>query len=120
MLSRRFHLHGLFAVLLALTMQLVVGAEVPRLDPAVQVADVEALCHGTDDAGGAPAKAPVHPVDCLIHACCIAAHPQLPLVPLPPDLAPPHVRVVQRAELPPRSRAPPARSWSPTQPRAPP
>jgi hypothetical protein len=120
MLSRRFHLHGLFAVLLALTIQLAAGSGVPRLGPVAQIADVKTLCHITDDAGSAPVRAPAHPIDCLLCPFCIAAHPQILLVPLSPDLMLPRMRVVQRAELPPPSRAPPFRFWSPTQPRAPP
>src|SRR4051812_18385659 len=86
MLSRRCHLHGLFAVLLALMTQLAAGASVPRLDLTGQVADATTLCHGADDAGGAPAKAPAHPIDCLACSLCIAAHPQVPLVPGLPKL----------------------------------
>ncbi|MFL5284463.1 MAG: hypothetical protein ACJ8AW_26595 [Rhodopila sp.] len=118
--TRRFHLQGLFAVLLALMVQLIVGASVPRLDPFAQITGVETLCHATDDGGSVPARAPTHPVDCLLCPFCIAAHPQILLVLLPPDLMLPRIRVVQRVELPPPSRAPPFRPWSPTQPRAPP
>src|ERR1700760_3329394 len=120
MLSHGCPLHGLFAALMALVMQLAVGASVPRLDPVRQIADVAILCHAADDAGGGPAKVPSHLIDCLLCSHCIAAQPQIPPVPAPPYLVPPRVQQVRRAEMPPPSRAPPLRLWAATQPRAPP
>jgi hypothetical protein len=119
-LSCRRYLCGLFAVLLALAVQLATRADVPRPNPMAQLAGVEILCHGASDAGGAPAKVPVHPGDCLACPFCVAGSPTIPVIPSPPDLALPRVTLAQRPELPPPPRAPPFRLWSPTQPRAPP
>src|SRR5690349_17281751 len=120
MLSRRCYLLGLLSALLALMAQLSTGATVPRLDPLAQLVGAETLCHETHDAGGAPAKAPVHPIDCLACSLCCAAQPPIFLLPAPPNLTPPRVVLAERAGLPPPSRAPPFRVWSPAQPRAPP
>lgn len=117
MLNRRFHLRGLFAVLLALMAQLSVGASVPRIDP---VAGVGALCHAEDDAGGRPSKGPLHPADCLMCPFCIALHASFALVPVTDSPLPPAVVVVLKSELPPPATAPPAPGWRPGRPRAPP
>lgn len=118
MLSRRFQLHGLFAVLLALMAQLGAGASVPRINP-VAVAGV--LCHAEHDAGGKPSHVPGHPDDCPICPLCVALHAQ------PATLAsaitaprPPAIAVFVKIELPPPSTAPPAMPRPPSQPRAPP
>jgi hypothetical protein len=63
MLSRGCYLLGLFSALLALMAQLSAGATVPRLDPVAQLVGAEALCHETHNSGGAPAKAPVRPIE---------------------------------------------------------
>jgi hypothetical protein len=118
MLNRRFHLHGLFAVLLALMAQLATGATVPRFDP---VSGIAALCHGDDEAGGSPSQAPSHPADCPVCPLCVALHapsvllPAASIRPLPPT-----VFVVLKTELPPPSTAPPSPHRPPSQPRAPP
>jgi hypothetical protein len=118
MLSRRFHLHGLFAALLALMAQLGVGASVPRIDP---VTGIELLCHMEDRAGGAPSKAPSHSDDCLVCPLCVALHsPSVTLVTIGTPLMPPSVGVVLKSELPPPSTAPPSPHRAPSQPRAPP
>lgn len=116
MLNRRFHLSGLFAVLLALMAQLGAGAIVPRIDP---IAGVGMLCH-TDDSG-APSKAPGHPADCPVCPLCVALHaPAVTLVSAVAAPMPPVTVVVLKAELPPPSTAPPAAYRPPSQPRAPP
>ena len=51
MLTRWFHVSGMFAVLLALMAQLGMGTSVPSIDP---VAGVTALCHIDEDTGGTP------------------------------------------------------------------
>jgi hypothetical protein len=115
MLTRRFHLSGMFAVLLALMAQLGIGATVPRLDPTAGAA---VLCH---DDGGAPSKPPMHTDECLVCPLCLALHVQVavlgtdgPALPQPPVLA------VPRLGLLPPSTAPPALHRPPSQPRAPP
>jgi hypothetical protein len=116
-LTRRFPLSGLFAVLLALMAQLGAGATVPRIDP---VAAAGALCH-TDDDGTPPAQGPTHPADCLLCPMCATLHTQqVALVSAAPMLTPPSVLAVRRAELPPPSTAPLALHRPPSQPRAPP
>jgi hypothetical protein len=118
MLSHRFNLHGVFAALLALMVQLGVGASVPRLDTIVTAG---VLCHAEDDAGGTPSKTPFHPADCLVCPLCIAVHASpaglVAVVSLP---MPPGAGVVVKTELPPPSTAPPARHRPARQPRAPP
>jgi hypothetical protein len=116
-LTRRFPLSGLFAVLLALMAQLGAGATVPQIDP-VGAADL--LCHTGDD-GTPPANAPAHPADCPLCPLCATLHAQQAvLVSAPPRLTLPSVLAVRRAELSPPSTAPPAPHRPPSQPRAPP
>ncbi len=116
MLTRRFHLSGLFAVLLALMAQIGAGATVPRIDP---IAAAGVLCH--TDEGSAPAPGHGHPADCLVCPLCAALHTQQAmLLSVAPRLTPPSVLAVRRAELPPPSTAPPALPRFPSQPRAPP
>jgi hypothetical protein len=118
MLNRRFHLHGLFAVLLALMAQLGANASVPRIDP---VAGVGVLCHSEDATGGQPSHAPVHPADCPLCPLCIALHaPSVILASATTIPVPPAAVVVLKTELPPPSTAPPAPHRPPSQPRAPP
>jgi hypothetical protein len=118
MVNRRFHLHGLFAVLLALMAQLGAGASVPRFDP---IAGAGTLCHTEDGAGGTPSKAPSHPDDCLVCPLCVALHaPSVVLITANTPLLSRTVGVVRKVELPPPSTAPPALNRPPSQPRAPP
>ena len=118
MLSHRFNLHGLFAVLLALMVQLGVSASVPRLD-AIATAGV--LCHIEDDTGGTPSNAPSHPADCLICPLCVALHASpVALVAMVNMPVPPDVGDVLKTELPPPSTAPPGQHRPANQPRAPP
>jgi hypothetical protein len=117
MLNRRFHLRGLFAVLLALMAQLGAGATVPRVDP-VAIAGV--LCHTGEDGGG-PSQAPSHPADCLVCPLCVAIHdPSVAVVSAIAGPIPRDVGVVLKTELPPPSTASPAVHRPPSQPRAPP
>ena len=120
MLNRRLTWYGLLAVLLALMVQLGLGASAPRADLVV-IAGVESICHADEDSDGIPTPAPRHSPDCLICPLCLVLHnPAAPLVALGPALAPPGGVVVHRGELPPPSTAPPAPHRPPSQPRAPP
>lgn len=115
MSGRRFHLSGLFAVLLALMTQLGAGASVPRIDP---ISGVAALCHMD---GGSPAQAPSHGSDCLVCPLCVALHaPSVILASAGMIVVPPDGWVALKTELPPPSTAPPAVHRPPSQPRAPP
>jgi hypothetical protein len=120
MLIPRVSLSGQLAALLALMVQLAVGATVPRLDP-VMLADAP-ICHS--DAGGSsggPATPPGHSPDCLLCPLCVAIHaPAIAEAPPGVVLPNPSMVVVSRSELPPPSRAPPAFRRPPNQPRAPP
>ena len=119
MVGCRCSLPGLFAVLLALMVQLGLGATVPRTDPGTLVAG--SICHVQDDASGGPSSPPGHPADCLVCPLCISVHaPSLPLLAAAVSLPSPPVVVVARIELPPPSTAPPSAQRSPNQPRAPP
>jgi hypothetical protein len=121
MSNHRFHLPGLFAVLLALMVQLGIGASVPRFDVVTQLIGAEILCHPPDKSGDTPSPAPLHPLDCLICPLCVALHaPPMVLVPDVAVVAPSAGVVVLRSELPPPSTAPPSPRRRPSQPRAPP
>ncbi len=116
MLNRRFHLPGLFAVLLALMAQLATASIVPHLDP---VAVVGTICH-TDDSGDTPA--PGHQQECpacpLCGALHVAQHAILPVS--SPRVAPRLFAVAANPAMPPPATAPPSRFRPPAQPRAPP
>jgi hypothetical protein len=121
MLSRRFHLPGLFAVLLALMAQLGAGASIPQPGPLALLAGAATICHADEDPGSPPSHTPGHPADCLVCPLCVALHaPAAPLIAEGPRLTPPRLRTERRAELPPPSTAPPAPQHPPGQPRAPP
>jgi hypothetical protein len=114
LVRRRISLPGLFAVLLALMVQLGLGAAVPRLDPVAQAA---ALCHP----GGAPGPAPTHPADCVVCPLCIVLHAApAGLVASQEAVLPPSRVVARRVALLPPSTAPPLAQRPPSQPRAPP
>ncbi len=122
MLNRRLPLHGLLAVLLALVVQLGVGATVPRSDPGAIIAGDEAICHAqANGPGNTPDRPPTHPADCLVCPLCVALHAaSATLVPPEVALSRTTVMVVLRSELPPPSTAPPSRHRPASQPRAPP
>ena len=114
MLNRRFKLHGIFGVLLALSVQIGMGANVPRIEPLDRTV---ALCHMDDD-GSSP---PSHSADCLICPLCIIL--QIQLVVLDEGrciLKPRAALTITRPEQPPPARAPPTAFRPPVQPRAPP
>ncbi len=118
MLTRRFHLSGIFAVLLALMAQLGISASVSRVDPLVAAT---ALCHTDDETGGTPSPAPSHSADCDVCPLCGTLHVQAAvLVAGSPILKPSAVLTIDRSNLPPASTAPPAPHRPPSQPRAPP
>jgi hypothetical protein len=112
---------GLLAALLALMVQLGIGASVPRPNQLAQIAGAETLCQAPDGAAEPPSRAPVHPLDCLFCPLCAALHaPPATPVSGTPVLAPSTAAIVIRPELPPPSTAPPAPRRPPSQPRAPP
>jgi hypothetical protein len=119
MLTRWFHVSGMFAVLLALMAQLGMSISAPSIDP---VAGVTALCHIDDDTGGTPSPtSPSHSTDCLVCPLCGTLHVQLAT--LVADTAvpkPPAIPVSNRSSWLPPSTAPPALHRPPNQPRAPP
>ena len=118
MLNRRFHPCGLFAVLLALMVQLGAGASVPRIDPVTGVA---VLCHAEHGGGGRPSKAPLYPGACLACPFCAALNAvALVLVPVIGGVLPRAFVVIARTALPPPATAPPISDRAPGQPRAPP
>ena len=118
MLNRRLHPLGLFAVLLAMMVQLGIGASVPRIDPLTGVA---ALCHTAQGSGGRPSNAPEHRDDCLACPLCAALNAaSFALVPVIGRVLPPAVVLPGKTELPPPATAPPAPECAAGQPRAPP
>jgi hypothetical protein len=122
MLNRRLHLHGLLAVLLALVMQLGLGARVPQIDPLLEFVEAETICHSHTPSGDEPSlPSPTHQSECPVCPLCIALHgPTAALVPGPAFLTPRAVAPVRLAELLPPSTAPPTSQRPPNQPRAPP
>nr|WP_294556425.1 hypothetical protein [uncultured Rhodopila sp.] len=121
MLKRLVSVPGLLAALLALMVQLGIGASVPRPDPLAQIAGAGTLCHAPDGGDGPPNRAPMHPLDCLVCPLCAVLHAQpAALVSGTPMLAPSAAAMVVRPELPPPSTAPPGPQRPPSQPRAPP
>jgi hypothetical protein len=121
MLKRLVSVLGPVAALLALMVQIGIGASVQRPDRLAQIIGVETLCHASDDAGGPPGPAPAHPFDCLFCPLCAALHAPAPTpvsgMPIP---AAPAAGIGVRADLPPPSTAPPLPQRPPGQPRAPP
>jgi hypothetical protein len=122
MLTSRFRLVGLFAVLLALMAQLGAGASVPdmpRMHLAALLGDAGAICHISGGAGGQ--KSPAIPgQDCPMCICCIgtvlAAVLPVPMVSLPPDVAVAPARFV----VTPPSTGPPPVRFAIARPRGPP
>jgi hypothetical protein len=118
MLTSRFRMFGLFAVLLALMAQLGAGATLPRVDP---VAAASVLCHSDGNDSQVPTHGPNHPSDCPICPICASLHAQvIALTPGPPLLMGPAIQATLRLDQPPPSTAPPALRRIPSQPRAPP
>jgi hypothetical protein len=121
MVKRRVSAPGLLAALLALMLQLGIGASVPRPDQLARLAGAATLCRASDGAAAPPGRAPMPPPDCLVCPLCAALHAP-PATPLcePSMVAPPAVAIVMRSELPPPATAPPGPQRPPSQPRAPP
>lgn len=115
MLNRWLKLHGMFAVLLALSVQLGMGATVPRIEPA---AGAMALCHTDDASNGVPSRSAP---DCVICPLCVVLQAQFAVLTEDrPVLAPRATLTILRSEQPPPARAPPTAFRPPVQPRAPP
>jgi hypothetical protein len=115
MLTSRFRLVGMFAVLLALMAQLGAGASVSDM-PRMHLA---AICHISGGPGGQ--KSPAIPgQDCPICICCIgtvlAAVLPVPMVSLPPQAAIAPARFV----VTPPSTGPPPVRFAIARPRGPP
>src|SRR3954465_9308958 len=119
MLNPRVPVRGLVAALLALIVQLALGATVPAAQARRAIAEAP-ICH-TDETGGT-APAPAHLPDCLACPFCAAVHASatviLPSVSGPAPGARPSP--LPRPELPPPATAAPSIAWPPNQPRAPP
>jgi len=116
MRTRRCHLPGVLAVLLALAAQLGLGASVPRPDPLARFSDLVVLCHPNS-----PSPTPAHPANCVICPLCVAVHAPAPTLvadglPLPF----PAVWTDGLAAPPPPARGPPVHWRIAAQPRAPP
>lgn len=120
MLNPRVPVRGLVAALLALMVQLALGAAVPNADARTRLTLADApICH-TDDTGGGPM--PAHLPDCLACPLCAAVHASAAVVLIPGSQAVPAawLHPLPRPELPPPATAPPSLDRPPNQPRAPP
>jgi hypothetical protein len=117
-MTRRLHLPGLFAVLLALMAQLGLGGIVPRVDAFRAIGAAGVLCHANGQAGD---HVPGHPADCPVCPLCAALHASPALLPAGTIAVPLPSLVVRSliAWLPPRT-GPPPHDRTPRQPRAPP
>jgi hypothetical protein len=128
MLNRRVPSRGLIAALIALMVQLAIGAMVSPSgafgttasgDSTLAALGAAPICHADSDGSGTPA--PAHLPDCLSCPLCVAVHtpfasPPSASVALLAPPAPPS----GRPALPPEATAPPAPNWPAVQPRAPP
>jgi hypothetical protein len=109
---------GLFATLLALMVQVAMGATVPRPDPAAAVFSAETLCHTETPSDGSHHKPP--PLDCLVCPFCVALHAAAVALPDAPVLRPPGSRTLRPALPVVAVSPPPPPAWRPVQQRAPP
>jgi len=109
---------GLLAALLALMVQIAIGAAVPQPDPVASVVSAETLCHTDQPADGSDHKIP--PLACLVCPFCVVVHAQAVALPSAPVLRPPSAKGL-RVVLPDMAVSPPPASPRPPgQPRAPP
>lgn len=117
MLRRWSALPAVMAMLLALAVQLGLGAIVPRVEPLLQLAATQTLCHP-----GTPGQPqPPHPSECLLCAFCVAVHAPATMLAAATWQKLPALRIARaEAGLPPPARAPPSPFRPPHQPRAPP
>jgi hypothetical protein len=121
MLTRRFPMFGLFAVLLALAAQLGSGAALPRTPVPASVM----LCHSANSDGGGgdslPVHDPTHPATCQLCPLCLTQPTQgETLIPAATVLAPPAVLAAVARQRAVTATASPAPRRPQSQPRAPP
>jgi hypothetical protein len=118
MIPVRHAITGMLAALLALMVQIAVGATVPQTDPVAALFLAETLCHSDQPSDGSDHKAP--PLDCLLCPFCVVVHAQAVALPDVPVLRPPSAKwllvVLPEVAVPP----PPPLPRPPGQPRAPP
>src|SRR4051794_36356109 len=116
MLNPRLPMRGLVAALLALMVQLALGAIVPNAE-ARQALGEAPICH-TDDSGGTVPSSPAPLPDCRAGPLCAPVHASATAVlPMAADATPaPHLYPLARPELPPPATAPPSVDWPPNQP----
>jgi hypothetical protein len=118
MMSFRHRISGMVAVLLALMVQIAVGATVPQIDPVVALFSAETLCHTDQPSDGPDHESP--PLDCLLCPFCVVVHAQAVALPDAPVLRPPNAKWL-RVTLPEVAVPPlPPLPRPPGQPRAPP
>jgi hypothetical protein len=115
---RRTASSGLLLALLALITQIALGAVVPQLARATEVAGV--ICHVGAASSEQPAPAKQHPLDCLLCPVCLSLTTAASLLPTTGGPFPlPKVTAYQPPGLPP-STAPPLLRLAAAQPRGPP
>jgi hypothetical protein len=118
MRQTRHTLTGILGALLALMVQIAVGATVPQTDPVASVFSAETLCHTDQPSDGSDHKAP--PLACLACPFCVVVHAQAVALPSAPVLRPPSAKRL-RVVLPDMAVSPPpSLPRPPGQPRAPP
>ncbi len=114
----RHQISGMLAALLALMVQIAVGATVPQPDPVAAVFSLGALCHAEQPSDGSDHKTP--PLECLVCPFCVVVHAQAVALPDAPVLRPPNAKWLLAA-LPEVAVSPqPPLPRPPGQPRAPP
>jgi hypothetical protein len=110
---------GFLFAMLALWVQLVASAIVPRADPVTALFAGTTICHA-DEASDTPPPIPHRPIDCLICPLCVPPTTRNFTIVTSPSLPVPRVIVAMRAFFMPPATAPPVRVTLSARPRGPP
>jgi hypothetical protein len=110
---------GFGLVMLALCVQLVLGAWVPSAEGAPRLTGLGVICHA--DAGSRPpGSTPHHAPDCALCPLCTALAAPLALLAPPPPMVSPRTAVLVSTIILPPATVPPLRESKASQPRGPP
>lgn len=109
---------GILGALLALMVQVAIGATVPRPDPVAVLYSAETLCHSDVPHDGSDHKP--SPLDCLVCTQCVALHAAQVALPDVPVLRPPLSGIMRLDGPSVRVTSAPPSPRRPVQPRAPP
>jgi hypothetical protein len=116
----RLTLHRLAVALLAIMVQIAIGARVPDVDAAAVLGPAQSTCHAADERSDGNAPTPMNPADCLSCPICLSVH-VAPLLPVSIAQAPtPPVAGIRIPASRRPATAPPSVAYRTSQPRAPP